>query len=295
MDRSKHIGDKGAPDYDYMREQQQAQQQQWPHYAPPASQGPPPPPRPAAAMSGFVHHATCGHSWRGAVLEGTAAFFSAMLVARYRTAGTLASADTAAFAAGLVLALCCGIWRGVTGNAAVLLTELLGGYVNYMQFLYSLVAQFAGAVVGVVWANYVLDQGVSTAVPAIVGGSTTLAAVMAEITGCFLVIATWMIVQHTYHFGLHALLVGAAGTLAVLLTGAVTTSAMSPLYALAACIISGVWPTGWWIFAFMPFVASVGALLVLLFLHFGRPAGITEKERATDHITDPLPPKGKMI
>jgi MIP family channel proteins len=171
-----------------------------------------------------------------------------------------------ALAHGLAIFVMVSAFAGISGahfNPAVSAAMLATKRIDLQKFIYFVVAQLAGAIVGSVLLNYIYGNSNGYGLPAISSGTSTGAGFLAEVLGTALLVFVIFGVAvdkrsvATSHPGLP---IGLTITAVIFSVGPITGAALNPARWFGPAIVSGDWSNSW-LYIVAPIAGAVFAAL----------------------------------
>jgi glycerol uptake facilitator-like aquaporin len=195
--------------------------------------------------------------------EFMAAFLTIFAVVAARASLAVAP-EFVALAAGLALFAVISIFHGATGNPFFLLAGLIIQRVHWLGFLLSMIAQFAGAILAVVFVQYGLLKNVNTAVPRILAPAADWNGFLAEMIVTFFVIITYLLSEYTHHNKSKPFVVGIVLALGGWAIFTISNACINPFYHLTTAIISGIWDPNCWAYYVGDLVGIILAVILVV-------------------------------
>jgi MIP family channel proteins len=167
-----------------------------------------------------------------------------------------------AFAHGLAIFVMVSAFAGISGahfNPAVSAAMLATKRITIQEFIYFVVAQLAGAIVGSVLLNYIYGNSNGYGLPAISSGTSTGAGFLAEVLGTALlvfVIFGVAVDKRSVASSHPGLPIGLTITAVILSVGPITGAALNPARWFGPAIVSGDWSNSW-LYIVGPIVGAV--------------------------------------
>ena len=171
-----------------------------------------------------------------------------------------------ALAHGLAIFVMVSAFAGISGahfNPAVSAAMLATKRIDLQKFIYFVVAQLAGAIVGSVLLNYIYGNSNGYGLPAIASGISTGAGFLAEVLGTALlvfVIFGVAVDKRSVASSHPGLPIGLTITAVIFSVGPITGAALNPARWFGPALVSGNWSNSW-LYIAAPIAGAVIAAL----------------------------------
>jgi len=195
--------------------------------------------------------------------EFMAAFLTIFAVVAARASLAIAG-EFVALAAGLALFAVITIFHGATGNPFFLVAGFIIQRVHWLGCILAIIAQFAGAILAVVFVQYGLLKNINVAVPRVQAPSADWNGFLAEMIVIFFVVIAFLLSEYTHHSENKPFVVGVVMALGGWAIFSISNACINPFYHLTTAIIANIWDPSCWAYYIGELVGVILAVILVV-------------------------------